>query len=313
SIEKDRSIAKFFPGPFFDMTANEVSGRGYTNYLGFYDYSIEMQDKFVRFIIDRVYYNDPKVMVNFIQGDEDIFHGKGALPPNYWSGILIQLGYLAILIILCYFCYLWKMFPRPKDAKAFDKLVYNLKSGENFTIQDCTDDETLRTQSVNVFFGKNRGLPLKLTLDGKPFPVGKKLAFIFVSKPSHIPGELKGKHLVCFFKRVFKLPDQDITQLKKEIGKETLNKHFCKMKKEEKFKLVLSLYFLVKSPIYLFDNFAKDITDHLSQELFAIVEEKLAAGSMIVDFTASERKWNNQLHWSAVHLKEGKYQLYKPK
>ena len=53
SFEKDRRISKFFPGLFFDMTANEASGRGYESYLRFYDYSMAMQSKFVRFIIDR--------------------------------------------------------------------------------------------------------------------------------------------------------------------------------------------------------------------------------------------------------------------
>jgi hypothetical protein len=313
SIEKDRSISKFFPGPFFDITANEVSGRGYTNYLRFYDYSIEMQTKFVRFNIDRDYYNDPKVMVNFIKGDEDIFYGKAALPPNFLSGILIQLGYLVILIIACYFCYLRKMFPRPKDAKAFDNLSFDLKSGENFTMQDCTDDDTLRPQLINVFLRKKRELPVIFTLDGKPFPVGEKPFIIFVPKPRDIPDELKGKHLVYLFKRVFNLPGQDITQLEKEIGKKTLEKHFCKMKKEEKYKLVLLLYFLVKAPIYVFDSFAEGISDRLSQEMFAIVEDKLPAGSMIIDLTVLERKWNNQQHWCAVHFKDGKYRLYKPK
>jgi hypothetical protein len=312
-IEKERRISKFFPGPFFDMTANEVSGRGYTNYLRFYDYSREMQNKFVRFIIDRAYYNDPEVMVNFIKNDEDIFYGKSALPPNFWSGILIKLGYLVILIIACYFCYQRKMFPRAKDAKAFENLTIDLKSGENFTMQDCTDEETPRPQLTNVFLKENRELPVLITLDGKPFPVGEKSTVIFVSKPGDIPDELKGKHLVYLFKRLFNLPGQDIARLENEVGKKTLEKHFGKMKKEEKYKLVLLLYFLVKFPVYLFDGFAEGISDSLRQKLFAIVEEKLPEGSMIIDLTASERKWNDQQHWCAIHFKDGKYRLFKPK
>ena len=258
-------------------------------------------------------YNDPKVMVNFIKGDEDIFYGKGSLPPNFWSGIAIQWIYLLILIFACFFVYRARQFPKAKEPAAFENLALDLKSGGNITIQDCTDDENLRTQSINEFLRKDRELPLKVTLDGKPFPIEKKRVIIFVPRPSHIPGELKGKHYVRFFKRVFKLTDQDITQLEKEIGKETLNKHFSKMKKAEKFKLVLLLFFLIKSPIYLFDSFAEGISDKLSQELFALVEEKLPAGSMIIDFTVSERKWNNQLHWWSAHLINGKYRLISPK
>lgn len=313
AIEKDRKISKFFPGPFFDMTANEASGRGCTNYMLFYEYSDQMQKKFVRFIIDRAFYNDPKVMVNFIKGDEDIFYGKAILPPNFWPGILIQMGYVVILIIACYIGSTKKIFPRAKDDKAFDNLTIDLKSGENFTMQDCTDEETPRPHLTNVFLGKNRELPVTILLDGKPFPVGEKSFIIFVPKPGDIPDELKGKHLVYLFKRVFNLPVRDIIQLEKEIGKKTLEKHFRKMKKEEEYKLVLLLYFLVKFPVYLFDGFAEGISDKLSQELFAIVEEKLPAGSMIIDLTVLERKWNNQQHWCAVHFKDGKYRLFKPK
>lgn len=311
SIEKDRRISRFFPGLFFDMTANEVSGRGYENYLRFYDYTMEMKAKFVRFIIDRVYYNDPEVMVNFIQGDEDIFRGKGVLPPNYWSGIFIQLVYLVILIVACYFSYARKLFPRPKNVSAFDNLSVDFKSGENFSLWDYTNDDNLRTQLVNVFFGKNRELPLKLTMDGKPFPAGEKVDFIFVPKPGHIPGELKGKHLVRFFKRVFNLPGQDIAQLEKDFGEKTLNKHFCKMNKKEKYKLLLSLVFLCKSPIYLFDNFAVGVSGPLGAELDEFVNEKLPDGSMIIDLSVLEKKWHYQEYWFAVHLIKSKYRLMK--
>jgi hypothetical protein len=313
AIEKDRRLSKFFPGPFFDMTANEVSGHGYESYMLFYDYTREMQKKFVRFVIDRAYYNDPKVMVNFIKNDEDIFYGKGTLPPNFRSGIIIQWVYALILMSACYFVYRARLFPRAKNPDAFENLELELKSGENTTVLDSTDDEQMRPQMVNTFLGKNRELPLTITLDGKPFPISKKHCVIFVPQPRQIPGELKGKHLVRFFKGVFKLQEQDISQLEKETGKETLNKHFGKMKKEEIYRLVLSLFFLVKSPVYLFHNFSEGISDQLSQELFDLVEEKLPAGSMIIDITVSERKWTNQKHWCAVHLKERKYRLLDPK
>ena len=312
SIARDRRLSKFFPGLFFDMTANEAAGRGYENYLRFYDYTMEMKAKFVRFIIDRAFYNDPKVMVNFIQGDEDLFYGKGTLPPNYWAGIFIQLAYLAILIIFCYACYIWKVFPRPNNADAFDQLALDLRSGESFTLRDHTDDDTLRTQLGNKFLGKSRDLPWKLTLDGKPFPTGKKHWILFILNLGDIPAELKGKHLVIFFKRVFKLSGRDLAQLENEIGKETLDKHFNKMKKVEKVKLVLSLFFLVKYPIYFFDNFTGDIPGGLSLLIEDLVNKKLPAGSMIIDLNATDRR-NNQLNWLAVHFKDGKYQLFVPK
>ena len=258
SIEKDRRISKFFPGLFFDMTANEASGRGYESYLRFYDYSMQLQSNFIRFIIDRTFYNDPKVMVNFIKDDEDIFYGKAALPPNFWSGELIQLGYLAILIFACYICYQRKMFPRPKNEKALDSLTIKLKSRENITIVDYSDDNednNVRIQLVNESLGKRRIKTWKLTLDDKPLGKEGIEEILYIPKPRGIPRELKGKHLVRFFKGVLNLSDQAIAKLEIEIGKEELNKFFRKMNIEKQAKLILSLFFLAGRRYYLTNNF----------------------------------------------------------
>jgi hypothetical protein len=307
-IEKDRSISKFFPGLFFDMTANEASGRGYTNYLRFYDYTAEMQSKFVRFIIDRAYYNDPKVMVNFIQGDEDIFYGKGALPPNFWSGILIQLGYLVILIIACYFCYVWKIFPRPKDAKAFDKVRIELHSGENITLKDYTDDDNVRTQLVNAYLGKSRVKEWILTLDDKALGKEGIPGIIYIMNLLSIPSELKGKHLVRFFKRVFNLPAQAVAQLETEIGKEELKKFFKKMGIEKKIKLILSLFFLANRRYYIANNFPAGIPFNYFSKLEKHVTDHQPAGSMIIDLhNMVIHRWMNDESQLPLHYENGKY------
>jgi hypothetical protein len=308
SIEKDRRISKFFPGLFFDMTAGEVSGRGYTNYMRFYDYSAEMQTKFVRFIIDRAYYNDPKVMVNFIQGDEDIFYGKGSLPPNFWSGILIQLGYLVILIIACYFCYKRKMFPRPKDAKAFDKVTIELDSGENITLKDYTDNDECRNQVVNACLGESRVKDWILTLDDKPLGKEGIPGMLYIPNPFNIPGELKGKHLVRFFKRVFSLTDQAVAQLETEIGKEELNKFFKKMGIEKKGKLILSLFFLANRRYYLTNNFPSGIPFKYFSKLEKHVTEHQPAGSIIIDLhNMVIHRWMNDESQLPLHYENGKY------
>jgi hypothetical protein len=313
SIEKDHKISKFFPGTFFDMTANEVSGRGYTNYLLFYDYAVAMQTKFVRFIIDRAYYNDPKIMVNFIQGDEDIFYGKAALPPNFWTGILIQLGYLVILIIACYFCFLRKMFPRPKDAKAFDRVSIELQSGENITLKDYTDDDNIRTQVVNTCLGEGRVNDWRITLDDKPLGKEGIEGILHIPNIKDIPGELKGKHLVRFFKRVFNLPAQTITQLETEIGKEQLKKFFRKMEIEKQAKLILSLFFLANRRYYVTNNFPAGIPFNYFSKLENHVKDHQPAGSMIIDLhNMIIHRWMNDESQIPLHYKNGKYYAKNP-
>ncbi len=286
SIEKDRRISKFFPGPFFDMTVNEVSGRGYESYLRFYDYSMEMQAKFVRFIIDRAYYNDPRVMVNFIKGDEDIFYGKGSLPPNFRSGILIHLGYLVILIFACFICYKRKMFPRPKNEKALDTVKIELKSKENITIVDYTDDNednNVRIQVVNESLGESQVKDWQITLDDKPLGKEGIQEKLYIPNPRSIPGELKVKHVVRFYKRVLKLPDQAAAQLEAEIGKEELNKFFKKMNIEKQAKLILSLFFLAGRRYYVTNNFHSGIPFTHLYNIEKHAAEHQPKGSMIIN------------------------------
>jgi hypothetical protein len=312
-IDKERSISKFFPGPFFDMTANEMSGRGHENFLRFYDYSMDMQAKFVRFNIERAFYNDPEVMVNFIKNDEDIFYGKAALPPNFWSGILIQMVYLVILIIACYLCYLKKMFPRPKDANAFDKVRIDLQSEENITLKDYTDDDECRTQVVNACLGENRVKQWTLTLDDKPLGKEGITGLLYIPNIFDIPGELKGKHLVRFYRRVFKLPAQAITQLETEIGKEELNKFFKKMEIEKQCKLILSLFFLANRRYYITNNFPFGIHFKYFSKLEKHVTEHQPEGSMIIDLNNMViHRWMNDESQIPLHYENGKYYAKNP-
>ncbi|UCH92403.1 MAG: hypothetical protein JSV88_19190 [Candidatus Aminicenantes bacterium] len=316
SIEKDRSIAKFFPGPFFDMTGNEVSGRGYSNYLGFYDYSIEMQDKFVRFIIDRTYYNDPKIMVNFIKGDEDIFIGKSSLPPNFWTGLAIQYGYLVLIFFAGYLVFMLKMLPKPENARDFDNIEIKFKSGENSDIKDNTNREEFSQQLVNVFFGKCRDLKWKVTMDDKSLLTGKKHDFLFIPKPDQIPDEWKIKHLLKFFKRLFNLDNKNLESLYSEKPGETrkqwLNQFYRELEIGEKASLLISLFMLAKKQVYVSNTFAHDIPGEIRLNLYRLVEEKLAAGSMIIDINRMDSKWMFSKLWQRYYYKKGGYYSLPP-
>ena len=313
SIEKDRRISKFFPGPFFDMTVNEVSGRGYESYLRFYDYSMEMQAKFVRFIIDRAYYNDPRVMVNFIQGDEDIFYGKGSLPPNYWSGIVIHLGYLVILIIACYICYKRKMFPRAKNEKALDKLKIELKSKKNITIVDYTgdsEDNNVRIPLVNEILGESQVEDWRLTLDDKPLGKEGIQEILHIPNPRDIPGEFKVKHVIRFYQRVLKLPGQAVAQLEAEIGKEELNKFLKKMEIEKEAKLILSLFFLAGRRYYLTNNFHSGIPFIHLFKIEKHAAEHQPEGSMIINLhNIISNRWLEDKNKISIYYdnEKGKY------
>ncbi len=308
SIEKDRRISKFFPGLFFDMTANEVSGRGFESYMLFYDYSMAMQAKFVRFVIDRTYYNDPKVMVNFIKADEDIFYGKGSLPPNFWSGWVIQVVYLVLIIFAGYFVFMRKMFPKPKNARDFDNIKVEFTSGENSIIKNNTRRLEFGQQLLNVFFGKCRDLLWKITIDGKSLLTGKKHDFIFIFKPDQIPDEWKIKHLLQFFKRLFQLDPKDLESLytedPDEPRKKWLNKFYRELDIEKQAVLSVSLFMLVKKSIYVANNFSDYLPGTVCTDLYELLIEKQPQGSMIIDINRMDNQWIYSKLWQKFYYKK---------
>jgi hypothetical protein len=310
-IEKDRSWSKWFPGAFFTQTSDEVSGSGYNNYLLFYDYSLEKHIQFVRFIIDRTYYNDPKIMVNFIKGDEDIFIGKSSLPPNFWGGLAIQYGYLVLILLAGYLIFMRKMLPKPENAGDFDNIEIKFNSGENSDIKDNTNRDEFGEQVLNVFLGKCRDLKWKVTMDGKSLLTGKKHPFIFIPKPNQIPDEWKIKHLLKFFKRLFNLDDKDLQSLYNEkpgkTRKKWLNKFYRELDIEEKAALLISLFMLTKMQVYVCNTFAYDIPGEIRLKMYSLVEEKQPEGSMIIDINRMDSKWMYSKIWQRYYYKNGEY------
>ncbi len=311
SIEKDRSISKFFPGLFFDMTANEASGGGYESYMLFYEYSMQMQAKFVRFIIDRTYYNDPKIMVNFIKGDEDIFIGKSSLPPNFWSGWAIQFGYLVLIILAGCFLYKRKMHPKPKNPRDFDNIKIEFTSGENSDIIDKTNRKEFGQQLENVFFGKCRDLKWEVTMDGKSMLTGKKHKFLFIFKHNQVPHEWKIKHMLRFFKHLLHLDDEDLESLYIEKPVETrkkwMNKFYHELEIEEQYVLLISLFMLAKKQVYLCNNFAYYIPEDLRLKLYRLIDKIQPAGTMIIDINQIDGKWMFSKLWQRYYYKKEGY------
>jgi hypothetical protein len=293
------------------LTANEISGRGYNNYLLFYDYAIEMHIRFVRFIIDRTYYNDPKIMVNFIKGDEDIFKGISSLPPNFWTGLAIQYGYLVLIFLASYLLFMRKMHPKPENARDFDNIKIEFTSDENSDVKDNTNREEFSQQLENVFFGKCRDLKWKVTMDGKSMLTGKKHDFLFILKPDQIPDEWKIKHLVKFFKRLLNLDDKDLellyTEVPEETRKEWLNKFYRELEIEKQAVLLISLFMLAKKQVYLCNTFAYYIPGEIRANLYLLMEKIQPAGTMIIDINRMDSKWMFSKLWQRYYYKKEGY------
>ena len=136
---------------------------------------------------------------------------------------------------------------------------------------------------------------------------------LYIPGPFDMPGELKGKHLVGFFKRVFKLRAQAVAQLENEIGKAELNKFLKKMGIEKKCKLILSLFFLANRRYYITNNFPAGIHFKYFAKLEKYVTEHQPGGSMIIDLNNMVfHRWMNGESQIPFHYENGKYHAKNP-
>jgi hypothetical protein len=114
------------PTTFYTQTVEEAGSRGYSNFLDFYDFSQNHQDRFVRFWIDRVYYDErPLKMKSYIKGDENLYHAQSRIPANFGWGLLVNLFYILVLYLWCLSSFK-KMIHRidnPKPIKKSDRKI----------------------------------------------------------------------------------------------------------------------------------------------------------------------------------------------
>lgn len=307
-IRTYNTVCMFFPTTFFRQTVNEASSGGYINFLRFYDYVQEMQGRFVRFYIDRTYYNDVKQMVNFIKDDEDIFRAKSDLPAGYGLGIAINLVYVFMFLFASYYRFKRMLFPGSTDAPAYANINIALKGREIITIG--TDRKDFIRQWVKLFFGRSRGLTWKVTLDNESIITGKRWDIIYIPCPGNIPGELKGRELVDLFQRLLQLPAKKIDKINEDLGTDILNKQFCEMEPLEKARIVLILVMQVQKQVYLFDDFAAGIPANLRQGLEKIVQVIPASGTLIIDIVFSECYWLNPDRQFTIAYKKGEYRVF---
>ncbi|MFW9878544.1 MAG: hypothetical protein ACFFG0_36140, partial [Candidatus Thorarchaeota archaeon] len=158
-----RKWAILFPVTLFKITGDSASSMDLENLLKFYSFLQELKRRFLRFWLDRVFYNDPEELVSFIKGNENLYYAKSQLPENFGTGVVINLGYIIILIFISYFRFNKALFPTQKDANAFDNINLKFVSGKHMAYK--VYKKNFITQLLNVFFGKIKNFSGKITID----------------------------------------------------------------------------------------------------------------------------------------------------
>ena len=102
NIHRYQTLSCFFPSTFYLSTGKEIGGKGYENFIRFYEYIQDLKWKFIRFYIDKRYYSDSLNVEPFIKDSENLFYARALLPLDFVNGILITTVYILALFAISY-------------------------------------------------------------------------------------------------------------------------------------------------------------------------------------------------------------------
>jgi hypothetical protein len=261
-IDKFRKMSLVFPATFYTMTCKEVSSRGYDNYIRFHRYIIEMHRKFLRFWIDRVYYNDPKVLVSFIKADENLFPAQSLIPPYLLIALCLHVFYILVMLAASYFSYL-RLLVKPSDRGIFvNKKDLKIQLEKEKINVFYTRRPGLRDYLYCVFSGRQRrnGPGFQVNLEGKPLTGKEKTGgFVYICDVDELPRYLK---CLDFVKLVLILNKVRLKERQNVINSlsHLKGKRFCKMERGEKVEVLLKVLPYIKGDLYLFYHTCKDLS-----------------------------------------------------
>jgi len=296
-IEEQETLCMLTPVTFYLTTGEEVSGRGYRGYIVIYDYVIESHNRFLLFWIQRVYYHDPEIMVNFIQADENLFKSTSALPNNYWTGVSITCGYILVMLLVSFLLYNQSLYRlKSKDLKSFKP---SLLSRVSFTIGKgkFLEFKTNYNITKNILYlqlsGKNRrltraGYSGKVVIDGVNIALEKFTGdFLYICRPEELAEDITVKDCIITYARLLELSEQEKMIILDSPGISPISKEVIgKLSQAEKFEILVGLLRVKRDWVYLVNDIDKDLSTIYSIQLKERIDELIAQGAAVIFLTS---------------------------
>ncbi len=290
-IRDHMNLSVIVPTTQYNLTCNELSGRGYGNYLNFSSYLRKERREFLLFWIDRVYYHDPKEMKNFVTKEENIYRTQGMKPPNFWTGCFFQILWIILLGTISFLLFknllVWM---KTDDIKKLGKVDLKLEKGKvNVRL---VKGIALILALYSIFSGKIKYLTRKgfkgdVVLGDMNLTANKKpIEFVYIYHPSNLPGDIKVKVLLRFYCRWYQQPKE---QREKILGsekiKDHLNQPIAKLENDVKFEIIMSLLEMTRGQVYLIDNVTSDIPPDEMVRFKHKMEELARQGAAVIYLT----------------------------
>lgn len=288
NISLSQKLSMFFPSTFYLSVTNEVSSRGYENFIDFYKVVRELKRKFFKFYMDKVYFSNFSKVEPFVKKrDENIFPAQSRLPRNFIAGVSINFFYVVVLLWLSHSFFRRSLFMLPKNESpgSFPRNV-KLKKGEFKVL--VSEGDLFKDQLFNLFSGetgefKRKGFAGEILIDDVDITAEKNRDnFLYLCHPEDIPGDIKASDFLFLTRRLLGVKNKKPNM--KAIGR----KKFSRLQNHEKGEVLLAVLDMKGKGIYLVHDAARgmpiEFTVQLKEKMAALKEE----GALVLYLTPDE-------------------------
>ncbi len=281
-----QTISAFFPIPFFISTNYEISSKGYLNFLDFYSFTQTIKTGFIEYYVKNKFYNKIDKIVPFIKGEEHFFYGKSRIHGRFWLGVSMTLLYIGFALILAYIGFKKSLScdsELKKNAPAASGLDIQLKQGAYTVI--TIPDKGIFHHFFNVFFGNIKYFFGKIKLSGTDMVRPEKASFLYLCEVEHVPGDMTVSGFLDFLNQWEHVNKEEMNTIQQEFARQgILEKLVNKLDHDDKIKVLLSACRLIKRQVYMFYNFAHNMSEEMLTYFQEEVNRLKEEGSSIIYF-----------------------------
>lgn len=292
-------LSMLSPAGFYFAVCNEISGAGYKNAIEYLAYVQQLKSEFVKFYINKMYFENFSRVIPFITGDQNIYNARPRLPGYYFWGLLMNALYIGLFLWGTYYRYKKALYTCDGVAPTTNSTavpVLKLEKGD-FKVWEVRGD-LFRCQIYNLLSGwTGKTTPgvsaLKLSIDGQTLGAGNRTEdFFYFCHGREIPGQVKAGNFLDFIAVLAKAP-VDRTGIRNIL----LNKNIDPRKKikclseEELGNLMVCLLELKPFARYLVNDIARGMTPEFAVLIKEKIEELTAAGATVLFLNTVGQFW----------------------
>jgi hypothetical protein len=245
-----------------------------------------------------------------VKDDENLYKAQSRLPENFWKGVLINCGWVILLLFIGNFLFKRRIYPLLKNPGETKETKFNFFPGDRITITAHPvrgDEHMVAQQITNAFLGQARSFKGEILFDDVDLNTKEKKNILHLSSPDEFPEDIRPIDLLVFFKRRLKLTAEEFEGLKKSAGEQFLEKRFSKLKTMEKYNTPLAIMELDKWDAIILFNFTFGLSGDNQIELCNKVLAMDLKKAALIDIVTRGNIWFQPRTSIKIKLEEGKY------